>query len=141
MALMNDIQATWVRCQSGRWCSLADLDLASVGEDVGVYVIWRYVQPLTMPMFAGGRTVAPPRPQTVYVGQGFIADRLGHHQIDPTITQYGSRSIPLLVTWAAVGGWRLRNGVERFLADALRPMEGKLWPAVQPIRINLPPIF
>ena len=85
----------------------------------GVYVIWH-----------GGTT-----PWTVYLGQGNIAERLAAHRSDARIIKYSS--LGLFVTWAAVAPL-LRDGVERFLADQLKPKEGEAHPQSAPIPVTLP---
>ena len=85
----------------------------------GVYVIWH-----------GGSN-----PSTVYVGQGFIRDRLKAHRNKPEIQQY--QSINLYVTWAAAPDNQL-DGIERYLADSLQPKEGSSHPNATPIPVNSP---
>ncbi len=85
----------------------------------GLYVIWH-----------GGQT-----PWTVYVGQGAIADRLRAHRQEQGILQYSH--LGLFVTWAQVDAAN-RDGVERFLAEQLRPRAGTRVPNAQPISVNLP---
>ena len=75
----------------------------------------------------------------VRVGQGDIEDRLRSHRIDTDITKYAglNQETPLLVTWASVTPQH-RDGVERYLADTLKPLEGRRYPNVLPTRIVLP---
>ena len=109
----------WVKCDDGNWCPLETLDLSYVNAS-GVYVIWPDGYPA----------------RAVYVGQGNIASRLTDHRNDPTITRYGQFGV-LYATWALVSVpyW---DGVERYLADQLTPLEGTMHPNVTPIRVNLP---
>jgi len=74
-------------------------------------------------------------PSTVYVGQGNIADRLTQHRSDPRLLQYSS--LGLFVTWAAAIP-QLQAGIERYLADQLRPKVGEAYPNVPPVPVNLP---
>ena len=111
------VQVNWRRCIGDDWCPLENLNLSSVNE-VGVYIIWH-----------GGTRV-----RYVYVGQGVVADRLSEHKLNPDILQYRA-SGTLFVTWAAVSP-RLRDGIERYLADFLRPMVGSQYPDVTPIPVN-----
>lgn len=105
----------WTKCVGDQWCRLMDVNLEhpAVRFVEGVYVIWS-------------------GPETLYVGQGRIVDRLEAHRRDPTISRYYP-----FVTWAAVDGLS-RNGVERYLATSLRPVFGVRHPTVPPIRVNLP---
>ena len=113
MALSLD----WVKCVDDEWCSLGRVDLTNVNV-VGVYIIWR-----------AGRCV--------YVGQGDIADRLTSHRSDPTITRHG-QSGTLCVTWAQVRAESNLDGVERYLAEQYKPLEGTNFPDVTPLPVNLP---
>ena len=95
-----------------------DLDLKSVGDVSGVYIIWQ----------TGGELS-----QAVYVGQGDIADRLSHHRRDKRITEYQN----LLVTWAALPQ-NLLDGAERYLARVYRPLVGKRVPNAPEVILNHP---
>lgn len=105
----------WIKCVGDVWCGLFSLDLNSVGGTSGVYIIW------------SGSAV-------LYVGSGNVAERLATHRLDTRINQYNAP----YVTWAAVPGAN-QPGVENYLASALRPLVGEVWPAAQPIEVNLPP--
>lgn len=50
----------------------------------------------------------------------------------------GHRGSDLRVSWAPVESERDRRGIERYLADQLRPSMGYHWPKVEPIPVNLP---
>ena len=74
-------------------------------------------------------------PWTVYVGQGVIADRLRQHRQEQEILRFSP--LGLFVTWAQVDrGYR--DGVERFLADALQPKVVQRSPNAPPESVNLP---
>ena len=105
---------TWIRCTDNRWCSFANLKLDSI-QDFGVYIIWL------------GQS-------NIYVGQGDIAERIQTHRNDERFQQYDVNS--MLVTWATTP-LHERDGIERYLADTLRPIIGKQWPNVIPIPVNL----
>lgn len=81
----------------------------------GVYVIWQEGGPV------------------VRVGQGIIRNRLTAHRNDKTITAH----LPLRVTWASVGTY-YRDGVERYLANILKPVVGDAFPDVTPVPVSLP---
>jgi hypothetical protein len=110
---------TWRKC-GDHWCSLENLDLDSVGDVCGVYIIWHEGNP--------GRVVR--------IGQGNIKDRLGAHRNDFAITAY-RRNGTLRVTWASVPS-NQRDGVERFLADKWKPLSGDVFPDALPIAVNSP---
>jgi hypothetical protein len=111
----------WIKCEGNVWCPFLTVNLQHQHFRglAGVYIIWH-----------SGQT-----PWTVYVGQGDIADRLLRHRSDPEILQYSS--LGLFVTWASVVS-SLRDGIERYLADQLRPKVGAAHPNAPPIPVNLP---
>lgn len=112
------ITLRWVKCTNDQWCPLGTVNLSTVNTS-GVYIIWH-----------GG--VAP---QTVRVGKGDIAARLIAHRGDPSVQRYAPYG--LYVTWAAVNAYD-QDGVERFLADQLRPLVGERHPEVPAKLVNLP---
>ena len=113
------LELQWWTCSGGsRWCSLDDVNLSNLTIG-GVYLIWHAGSP--------GRWV--------YVGKGHIRERLEEHRCDPRIGEY--RPYGLLTSWA-VGEPSYREGVERFLVEACRPLVGEKWPEVPPIEVNLP---
>ena len=108
----------WQACgDDHHWCSLANLNLDSIKAKNGVYIIWHEGNPSRI----------------VRIGQGKIADRLGAHRNDATITQYGN----LRATWASVPVHQM-DGVERYLADTWNPLVGDAFPATGPIAVNSP---
>lgn len=111
----------WVKCMGDRWCPLlrVDLDHTHFNNLEGVYIIWH-----------GGS-----EPGTVYVGKGRISHRLKAHKIDPHVLRYSADD--LFVTWARVEA-KFQNGIERFLADALKPKVGIAHPIAPKINVNLP---
>jgi hypothetical protein len=110
----------WQKCQGDVYCSLARLNLSSIVETSGVYIIWHAGNP--------GRVVR--------VGQGVIAERLAAHRNDTQIMQFASRG-DIFVTWAAVPDRQL-DGVERHLAEEWNPLVGSRFPDVAPIAVNSP---
>lgn len=68
----------------------------------------------------------------IRVGQGVIHDRFTHHLRDPQITRYPN----LLFIWAPCHQ-TYRDGVEKYLADALNPLVGERFPDRYPISVNL----
>lgn len=112
----------WKTCgNDGHWCSFDKLDLNSVGDAVGVYIIWHAGNPS----------------RVVRVGQGKVADRLAAHRQDQEVTQYRAKGT-LRVTWAAVPKASDRDGIERYLADKWTPLVGDAWPDAAPIAVNSP---
>ena len=117
------IRLEWTKCGEGggHWCDLFDLDLDGIGNVTGVYVIW-----------VGGGPV-------IYVGQGQIESRLRQHRVNPDFLKYveGPDDTRLFVTWAVTSEGATRN-VERYLAEALRPLRGDRYPSVAPMEVDLP---
>lgn len=115
------MQVRWAKCgDDGHWCSLENLDLESIGEVSGVYIIWHEGNP----------------GQVVRIGQGDIKGRLSKHRNDREIVAYRKYG-KLRVTWASVP-WNQRDGVERYLAETWPPLVGEAFPDVQPIAVNSP---
>ena len=114
------INLQWIKCYEGKvWCPLKTVDLSKVTA-TGVYVIWHGGDP----------------PNIVRVGQGKITDRLEDHRADQEIIvfkQFGELS----VTWASVPAAQ-RDGVEHYLGDQYHPLIGDVFPAADPIEVNLP---
>lgn len=112
----------WAKCGDDKhWCSLEALDLDSVGDIGGVYIIWHDGNPS----------------RVVRIGQGDpIKNRLGSHRNDKTILSYRKMG-RLRVTWASVPLVQ-RDGVERYLADTWLPLVGEAFPDVEPIAVNSP---
>ena len=117
----NMMQVSWIKCQGEVWCQLGTVNLTHSHFDNmnGVYIIWH-----------GGTS-----PATVYVGQGFIKDRLAQHRSDSRIQAF--LSLGLFVTWASVPQAQC-DGVEAYLAQRLQPKIGEQHPAGLPIEVNLP---
>lgn len=109
----------WIRCTGHKWCPLEQLNLTSLGEVCGVYVIWH-----------GGNNA-----KTVRVGQGAIAERLGFQLKNPDVMKYSN--LGLFVTWAKVPESQL-DGVELYLSGVLSPLTGDRWPDAIPIPVNSP---
>lgn len=111
----------WIKCEGDQWCSLMNVNLnhSHFNNLAGVYVIWH-----------SGND-----PATVYVGQGNIAARLEAHRRDDEILKFSH--FGLFVTWAQVAH-RSQDGVERFLAERLKPKVGQRHPPDLPITVNFP---
>jgi hypothetical protein len=116
------IQVQWVKCGNGdNWCPLETLNLDSVGDTAGVYIIWHAGNPA----------------RVVRVGQGNpIKDRLSAHRKDQQILAYRKSGI-LLVTWAYVP-LNQRDGVEKYLSETWNPLVGDAFPNAFPIAVNSP---
>jgi hypothetical protein len=111
------MQLAWQQCQGNVWGPFLTVDLAHAhfNSMEGVYVIWE----------GNGRVIR--------VGQGKVKDRLAAHRRDQAITAYNN----LYTTWAPVIS-QYRDGVERYLANVLKPLVGDAFPNAQPIAVNLP---
>ena len=115
------LKLSWAKCCGDVWCRLNHLDLSTVSGD-GVYVIW-YVDDELDDVY-------------IYVGQGILGGRLEFHRTNDDVQFYKDFGT-LYVTWAKVPSQK-RDGVEKYLADELLPLEGKQHPDVRPIEVNLP---
>jgi hypothetical protein len=109
----------WIKGRATAWLSFETLPNFSRISADGVYILWY-----------GG-----PKPGIVRIGKGDISSRLNANRADPKILVY--RSLGLYVTWAEVP-FSLQDGVERYLADQLRPIVGDPHADVTPIPVNLP---
>ncbi len=108
----------WIKFRQNNWGDFYTLNLNTIDEKIGVYIIWN------VGIF----------PRAVRVGQGDIKERIADHRRDPEITSIGPN---MRVTWAALEKQYL-DGVERYLEIQLDPMLGVRFPDVQPIPVNLP---
>ena len=111
------MNVTWIKSTTGTWLPLNNVNLGDV-KTFGIYVIWHEGNPARI----------------VYVGQGDIKDRLTFHQMNPKVQKYAAAGM-LRVTWAAVSAAQV-DGVERYLADKLRPLVGEAHPNAAPIAVN-----
>ncbi len=121
------LMLSWVTCgDDGHWCNLLRLKLDSDSlSKGGVYVIW-------------SEDADGSRKAAVYVGQGKpVAKCLARHRDEATITRHERNGRVLRATWAKVRKEE-RGGVERYLADTLRPLEGDRWSSDSPVPVNLP---
>ena len=115
------MQLTWKKCgDDGHWCSLENLNIDSITDTGGVYIIWHEGNPS----------------RVVRIGQGDIKDRLCSHRKDRNVLAYRSDGT-LRVTWASVASSQ-RDGVEKYLADTWSPLVGDAFPDVLPIAVNSP---
>ena len=121
---MKKIEVKWGTCQWNVWCSFAELKTnAPLFNNLhGIYCIFQLV-PAKYKLY-----------HTIYVGSGIIRNRIKAHRKEPNIKRYKY----LLVTWAEIPKQGNREGVERYLADELIPLEGSDYPDVEPIAVNFP---
>ena len=83
---------------------------------------------------------------TVILGQGVIGDRLSVLQRDARVLSYDSPGTPLQATWAIIQGLTQTkmlyatqlDGIERYLAETLKPLIERSYPDVAPIPVPLP---
>ena len=114
----------WIKRRKRKkaWYRLNKLNFKKVPNGEGVYVIWHKG-------ILGYK-------KCVYVGQGVIRDRLKDHRRNDSMKIYEICGA-LRVTWALVSADH-QDGVEKYLADQLNPLEGERHPDVPPIAVNLP---
>lgn len=93
-----------------------------MAHGTGVYIIWRPGTLLSIP-------------RTIRVGSGVIQDRLRAHKADPQITYFGLHELRFTYCNPSV---LLIPGVERYVAEQLRPEVGSRFPDVRPVWVNLP---
>jgi len=111
------LRVRWMRCGDDRhWCDFQTLKLSNKHFDKlkGVYVIFS-------------------ENEVVRLGSGIIKDRIAAHRTNPDITAHKD----LQVTWAEVDA-RQMEGVEKYLANELKPKIGSAFPDRTPIPVNLP---
>jgi hypothetical protein len=118
---LKELTLDWQKCQGNVWGNFLGVDLQHnhFNDMYGVYVIWHAGQ----------------NPATVRVGQGCIRDRLQDHRNDNAILAY--KQDGLFVTWASVSANNC-DGVERYLAEILKPLVGDRFPNVSSIKVNSP---
>jgi hypothetical protein len=119
--------SSWSTCgDDAHWCNFLSLKL--IGDSLskgGVYLIWSENPDATSRA-------------AVYVGQGKpIAECLARHRREMRITRHGAGGRILRVTWARVSK-EDRGGVEHYLADRLRPLEGDRWSDDLAVPVSLP---
>ena len=107
----------WAKPENG-WHDLNSVELEDA-KVYGVYVIWHEGDP--------GRVVC--------VGQGNIRDRLKFHRRNAEVKKFAKHGT-LRVMWAAVEV-HLVDGVERYLADHLKPLVADVRRDATPIVVNL----
>ena len=112
----------WEKCKRGAWCILSELDLdhEHFNDMEGVYVIWQGEE----------------NPVALRAGQGLIKECLARERDDKDLLAYGEKH-KLYVTWAEVNP-RFRDGVFRYISEALKPEIENSYPDVSPIGVNLP---
>ena len=112
----------WKKCKRGAWCILSELDLdhEHFNDMEGVYVIWQGEE----------------NPVALRAGQGLIKECLARERDDKDLLAYGEKH-KLYVTWAEVNP-RFRDGVFRYISEALKPEIENSYPDVSPIGVNLP---
>ena len=121
------LKVNWKTCGNDmHWCSLPDIDPNSVLPGQGVYVIFN--EP-------GGI------PTARYVGQGDIVERIKFHKSDRSISVPTPPHTPVLrITWVLESNQARRDGMERHLADLLKPTAVSEHPEVAAIEVN-PPFY
>lgn len=117
-----DAFVEWEKCKRGSWCILSELDLnhEHFNDMEGVYVIWQGQE----------------NPVALRVGQGLIRESLASERNNKDLLAYRDQHV-LYVTWAEVNP-RFRDGVLRYISEALKPELENSYPDVPPIGVNLP---
>lgn len=121
------LEVEWIHCGKGldrEWCSFKTVDTKHphVSGLFGVYCIFQI-------------DAIPPykRNTTILVGSGVVGERVEALRKEEDVTRHPD----LYVTWAKVDRHQA-EGVKRFLADALKPLEGERHPDVPAVDVNLP---
>ncbi|MEK7859665.1 MAG: GspE/PulE family protein [Elusimicrobiota bacterium] len=119
--MAKPLSVFWNTCRGQAWCELFAIDLEGPHFDgmEGVYVVWY-----------GGR-----QPQILRIGQGLVRDRIREDRVEPEILKH--RDEGLFVTWAKVERVA-RDGVFRFLVEALQPKLKAEFKPVLALVVNLP---
>jgi CheY-like chemotaxis protein len=117
-----DAFVQWEKCKRGTWCILAELDLdhGHFDDMEGVYVIWQGEE----------------NPVALRAGQGLIRKSLARERNDKDLLAH-TENRELYVTWAEVNP-RFRDGVLRYISEALKLELEDSNPDVRPVRVNLP---
>jgi len=75
---------------------------------------------------------------TLKVGQtDDVGRRKGEYERDASVMAYATPRAPLQMIWAPVNALA-KDGVERYLGEALMPIIGHRFPDAVPIKVNLP---
>ena len=114
---------TWEIGAKNQWHNLHTISPSLIKAD-GVYVIWE-------------ETTRRQTAKVLYVGQGNIGERLSVHQNDGRFKVLPVMNEPINVTWAIVDEYE-KGGIERYLANILKPIIGEIHPDAVPIPVNLP---
>ena len=117
-----DAFVQWEKCKRGTWCNLFELDLGHehFNHMEGVYVIWQDYE----------------SPVALRVGQGLIRESLARERNDKDLLACTEHH-EVKVTWAEVNP-RFRDGVFRYVSEALEVELHNSPPDVEPIGVNLP---
>lgn len=110
----------WAKLPNNTYSSLNALDLSNVQNTKGIYVIWQ----------------TTPFPRTIRLGQGYIGQRLANHRLDNVVMAYQAQGT-YYASWITPPAGYL-DGIERYLANTLRPLVGDAFPDAVPIEVNLP---
>jgi len=117
-----DAFVQWEKCKRGTWCILLELDLdhRHFSDMEGVYIIWQGEE----------------NPVALRIGQGLIRESLERERNDKELLACREQH-ELYVSWAQVNP-RFRDGVVRYIAEALKPKLESAYPDVVPVGVNLP---
>jgi CheY-like chemotaxis protein len=117
-----DAFVQWEKCKRGAWCILAELDLdhRHFNDMEGVYIIWQGEE----------------NPVALRTGQGLIRESLARERNDKELLVCREQH-ELYVSWAQVNP-RFRDGVVRYITEALKPKLESSYPDVPRVGVNLP---
>ena len=101
-------------------------------DEEGVYVICREVNSF-MEYLNAGKLVRT----TLYVGSGNIRDRIRAALMDPRVSRCCPNRNELNAAWAPVDPQN-QEGVEKYLAETMKPKVGCRHPDVKPILATFP---
>ena len=116
------MNVAWGKCEGDVWCGFNSLNVNEYFDGkYGVYIIWRY---------AGNY------PETIYVGQGMIGQRILAHRSNLEIQRFGRNQ--LLVTWTVLSDRDTGLKIEAYLWNELQPRIGDYQFHPRPEYVNLP---
>ena len=123
---MSSQTVSWAKSLKGNWYSFKWTNIKHLGLQRGIYILW-YPETNDRPL------------RVVYVGQGIIRNRIFHHLCRFSRILDKLEKVDLLrLTWTLVPDQKDRDGIERYLAEVLRPEVGETWPDEIPVRVNIP---
>ena len=121
-SFLNSVEVSWNTFRWNVYDGTMSIHMNIFGVPKGIYIIW-YIDIWGNPV-------------TVYVGQGNIKQRLRNHRLDPAIRNHNFKE--LYVSWTPILYLYLRNSVERYLGETLKPLVGSDYPVAMKRYVKLP---